>query len=168
MVSLSVTQSGQWIVAEPNRSARWCDNRRLVIFFGLWFAFVGAGMATMGLWPIVPFLGLELIAVAWGLHHVCRKLRQRHVLRAEEDIIVIQKGDDQPHLTWRLPRATTSLSVEVPFHPWDALAIRICCQAEQIRLGEFLNKDDSRQLLRLLRAEGLPVRTYGEAARIDI
>lgn len=168
MVALDQSGPEPWILAEPNRSANWSMNKLLIAVLAVWCLLLATVAGALGLWPIIPFLGLELAALAAGLYYVCWKLRQRHVLRLSGDVVVVQKGTYYPRFTWRLPRSATSLSVAVPHHPWDPLTIHICCRTEQILLGEFLNKEDSRALLGLLREQGLPVRNHSALARIDL
>lgn len=156
------------IIAQPNRSASWSTNCKLIALFGIWGAMVATLFARIGAWPVLPFVGLEIAALAAGLYYVCWKLQQRHVLRMGVDGLVIEKGIYYPRQTWRFPRQGLSVSVEVQNHPWDPLRIFLCSTGEQIRFGEFLNRDESKQLLSLLRQQGLAVRNYSELIRVDV
>lgn len=167
---VSVTQAGleRWIVAAPNRSASWSTNKLLIVIMATWSACAAFFFAALGLWPVIPFLGLELLALGGGLYYVCAKLRQRHVLRLDGESIVVQKGTYYPRFSWQFARDTTSLSVAVPAHPWDPLAIHLCSQSERIPLGDFLSKEDSREFLKLLRDQGLPIKNYSPLTSIQL
>jgi uncharacterized membrane protein len=168
VVTLEHSGSEALLIAQPNRSASWRLNKLIIAALALWISVIAAAFAAVGLWPIIPFAGLEIGAVGAALYYVCWKLQQRHVLRFCEDRLVLEKGCYYPRLTWRFTRAAVSLSVEVQPHPWDPLKIFLCSRDEQIPLGNFLNKDDSKKLLALLKEQGLAVRNYSEAVRVDI
>lgn len=156
------------IIAQPNRSASWRANQILIALFSVWAGIVAAVFLNIGAWPVLPFLGLEIAGLAAGLYYVCWKVQQRHVLRLAVDGLVVEKGVYCPRRVWRFPHQGLSVSVEVQNHPWDPLKIFLCSPAEQIAFGEFLNRDDSKKLLSLLRQQGLAVRNYSELIRVDL
>jgi uncharacterized membrane protein len=168
MVTLQQDNSEALLIAQPNRSANWRLNKLVIILFCLWWSLIALIFLAKGLWPIIPFAGLEIGGLALALYYVCWKLQQRHVLRFEAQQLTLQKGVYYPRLTWQFPRDAVSLSVEVQGHPWDPLKIFLCSRDQQIPLGNFLNKDDSKQLLDLLRTQGLRIRNYSELVRLDL
>ena len=152
MVTLEqATEQERLIIAQPNRSASWRANQLLIALFCVWGCILAAVFLNIGAWPVLPFVGLEIAGLAAGLYYVCWKLQQRHVLRLAVDGLVVEKGIYRPRQVWRFPRQGLSVSVEVQRHPWDPLKIFLCSPAEQIAFGEFLNRDDSKKLLNLLR-----------------
>ena len=165
MVTLEHTASEALLIVRPNRSASWRFNKIVIVAMGLWIGLVAGVFTAIGLWPILPFAGLEISALASALYYVSWKLQQRHVLRFRDNGLTLEKGVYYPRFTWRFARDAVSLSVEVQPHPWDPLKIFLCSRDEQIPLGNFLNKDDSRKLLALLKEQGLRVRNYSELAR---
>lgn len=156
------------IVAEPNRSATWQQNKWLLAGFGAWFALMGGTFAALGLWVILPFAGLEIAGLGAGLYAVCWKLNHRHVLRFHGDTLTIEKGVYRPRQIWHFPRAHTALAVTPPRHPWDTIKIVVCGPWEDVPVGDFLDQADSRRLLDALRAQGLTVRSYSPAGRIEV
>jgi uncharacterized membrane protein len=168
VVTLQQDSSAALLIAQPNHSANWRLNKLIIIFFAAWWLLIAIIFSAKGLWPIIPFAGLEVGGLAIALYYVCWKLQQRHVLRFEEQHLVLQKGAYYPRFTWQFPRDSVSLSVEVQSHPWDPLKIFLCSRDQQIPLGNFLNKDDSKKLLALLRTQGLNIRNYSELIRLDL
>lgn len=167
MVTLQHDSTETWLIAQPNRSASWQLNKLVIAAFAIWWTLIAGFFVMKGLWPIVPFAGIEVGGLAIALYYVCWKLQQRHVLRFQPRQLILQKGAYYPRLTWEFPRDAVSLSVEVQSHPWDPLKIFLCSRNEQIPLGNFLSKDDSRKLLSLLREQGLRVRNFSELVRFD-
>lgn len=168
MVTLQQHADESLLIAQPNRSASWRLNKLIIAAFALWWTLLAGFFVYLGLWPIAPFAGIEIGGLALALYYVCWKLQQRHVLRFSAGQLVLQKGAYYPRFTWQFARDAVSLSIEVQPHPWDPLKIFLCDRTEQIPLGNFLNRDDSKKLLALLRAQGLPVRNHGKLARLDI
>lgn len=168
LVTLEHTATESLLIVRPNHSANWRTNKIIIAVFGLWIGLIAATFAAIGLWPILPFAGLEISAFASAMYYVCWKLQQRHVLRFRDDGLTLEKGFYYPCFTWRFARESVSLSVEVQSHPWDPLKIFLCSREEQIPLGNFLNQDDSRKLLGLLKEQGLSVRNHSELMRLPV
>jgi uncharacterized membrane protein len=168
MVTIQDIEGGQQLIVQPNRSANWQLNKLIILAFAIWWSAIAGFFAYRGLWPILPFAGIEVGGLALALYYVCWKLEQRHVVQFGDDALIVQKGAYYPRFTWRLERASTALSVEVQTHPWDPLCIFICNRDERIAIGNFLAKEDSEQLLKLLRAQGLRVRNYSELVKLDL
>ena len=168
MVTLHEDPDEALLIAQPNNSANWRLNKLIIAAFALWWSLIAGFFILRGLWPIVPFAGLEVGGLALALYCVSWRLQQRHVLRFSERQLVVQKGAYYPRLTWQFTRDAVSLSVEVQPHPWDPLKLFLCSCDQQIPIGNFLNNDDSKKLLALLRAQGIAVRNYSALARVDI
>lgn len=168
MVTIQDIEGGQQLIVQPNRSANWRLNKAIIVAFAVWWSVIAGFFVYRGLWPILPFAGIEVGGLALALYYVCWKLEQRHVVQFEHDALVVQKGAYYPRLTWRLERTSAALSVEVQPHPWDPLRIFICNSDQRIAIGNFLAKDDTEKLLALLREQGLRVRNYSELIRLDL
>ena len=143
--------SDEIIVAEPNRSASWKFNKVVLIAMCCLSGVIAGGFALIGAWPIVPFAGLEMLALGSALYYVCWKLRYRHVVTLKAESVLIQKGHYHPRQQWRFDRHDTTIQVTKQPHPWDALQISFCNRGEQVSLGEFLSKEDADKLLQLFR-----------------
>lgn len=155
-----------WIIAEPNRSASWRVNKLILAVLGGWLLVVASIFTAAGLWLVLPFAGFEFGALGSALYWVSRRLRQRHVVHFSADRIRIEKGTRYPQYSWTLSRQAVALSVDIQNHPEDPLQLSLCTPQERIRVGDFLNLEDSRELLRLLRDSGLSVRNYSRAGQV--
>lgn len=151
MVYQEYRQSDEIIVAEPNNSASWQANKLVLIAMSCLSGVIAGGFALVGAWPILPFAGVEMLALASGLYYVCWKLRYRHVVTLEADKVRIQKGHYHPRQQWCFDRDNTTIQVTSQPHPWDAPQISLYNQGEQVSLGEFLSNEDAKTLLQLLR-----------------
>ena len=153
MVYRDQADDSKIIVAEPNRSASWQANKMVLMAMCAVSGTIAVGFAALGAWPILPFAGLEMAALGSALYYVCWKLRYRHVITLDHDLVRIQKGHYHPRQQWQFPRAKTALSVVPENHPWDGPDITVYSQGESVLLGDFLNRDERLQLLALLRED---------------
>ena len=151
MVYKQRDKTGDVIVAEPNRSASWQTNKVVLILMCCLSGTIAVAFAAIGAWPILPFAGLEMLALASALYYVCWKLRYRHVITLSPRTVRVQKGHYHPRKSWDIPFDDAALSVTPEKHPWEAPAITLFSRGEEISLGEFLNREDSLKLLSLLK-----------------
>ena len=103
-------QAGWQFVLRPNRSLSW---RSLVRFFlGLFVVSmsIAIGLALMGYWLVLPFSGLEMLALAAALYLVARRSHLAEVIRVTEDGVQIERGCGQPTERRRFPITKRSRS----------------------------------------------------------
>lgn len=164
MVSSARTASQLTIVVRPNLSATW--NANVYAIFAIAVPSLGAaiGFAFFGAWPILPFVGLELSALALAFYLVQRKLQYRHVITVGADQLNVQKGFRSAEKTWHFARQRAGVTIIPENHPWEGPALAVHDDRERVVLGEFLNREDSLKLLALLREE---LRVRSDSASIE-
>ena len=153
MVTSSRKANTLMIVARPNHSSSWRGN--LYALLAISVPSLGAAIAftLLGAWPILPFAGLELLALACALYYVNWKLQYRHVITLSEDSVQIEKGHYHPKQCWHFARQRTGLSITPEKHPWESPELALHDKQESVGVGEFLNQEDARELIALLRRE---------------
>ncbi len=153
MVTSTRSSNKLMIVAKPNQSASWRSN--LYVLLALAVPSLGAaiGFTFLGAWPILPFAGLELLALGSALYYVNWKLQYRHVITVSEDSIRIDKGHYHPRQSWQFSRQRTGLTVVPEKHPWDSPELAVHDRQQSVSVGEFLNREEALALLALLRKE---------------
>jgi uncharacterized membrane protein len=113
----------------------------------------------------LPLAGLELTALAGALYWVNWKLEYRHVIRLTDELITIDKGYFVPKRSWRFARDESSLRVVPEAHHWQGPELSVHDRLSETRIGDFLNREETLQLLSLLRAE-LRIRTHSSDSSI--
>ena len=148
------------IVVTPNQSASWHSN--VVLLFALAVPVLGIAVvfAALGAWLVLPFAGLEVVALAIALYRVNWQQQCRQVITLSGDSVWIDKGHYLLHRRWHFPRQATGLTVTTEHHPWEGPQLCVHDRHEWVSLGEFLNRDDSLLLIELLQRE-FRVRTIG-------
>ena len=142
MVSESEDGATTQIVAKPNLSASWAQNKQLLIFLSIPSLGAGLFFASLGAWPILPFAGLEITAFGGSLYYVHWKLHFRHIVTIKGQSIRIDKGVYAPKFTYSFDREETGLAIRTEAHPWDGPEIHIQDKKQSVRVGEFLNRED--------------------------
>ena len=166
MVSRTRNRSAITIIAQPNCSASWRSNQLVLAFLSAVSLTIAALFAVAGAWPILPFAGLELFALGCALYYVSWKLHYRHVIRVDGDTLSIAKGHYHPRQQWQIPLERARLAVTPENHPWDGPALSVHDESESVAVGDFLNREDSLELLSMLREE-LRVSTHSAERKRD-
>jgi len=152
-------------VARPNHSSSWRSNQLVILLVAVPSLGAAIGFTALGAWPVLPFAGAELAALAAALYYVNWKLEYRHVITLNDDSVCIDKGHYLPRRRWRFDRRQAALAVTPEQHPWEGPRIAVHGQQETVAVGDFLNRDDCLSLLRLLRSE-LLVRSHAPRSQL--
>ena len=143
MVSSTRTATRLMIIARPNHSATWSANVLLLLALAVPVLGIAVVFALLGAWLILPFAGLELLALGVALYHVNWKQQYRQVITVSADSVCIDEGYHAPRRRWRFPRQGAALTITTSEHPWDGPQLCEHDQNERVSLGEFLNREDS-------------------------
>ena len=162
MVSSARTATQLMIIARPDQSATWRTNVLLLLALAVPVLAIGVAFAVLGAWLILPFAGLELLALAAALYHVQWKQQYRHVITVSADSVLIAKGHYAPRQRWRFVRHSTGLTITAQQDPWYGPELKVHDRNESVTLGEFLNREDSLKLIELLQQE---IRVRSHSAR---
>lgn len=159
MVSVDHNDGEVRLILRPNCSMSWRGNKYLFLGILIWLGTFSIALAAMGAWVVLFFVGLELLALGGALYYVSWKLSHCEVLHISGDQVTIAKGAKQLKSSWTLSRAEVTVQVAAARHPWGTPTIQFVCKSPTvIRVGEFLNQQDCKQLLQLLVSARLQTR----------
>lgn len=136
------------LVIGPNASL---DERGAWIFMGLisgLAVLIGSWFAAHGLWPVLPFAGLEIAAVGAALWVTQRRNRYREVLRFEGDVLYIEFGMAGRGAlnVVELPRAWTRIRIESGLHRNDPTRLLLQCSGQRVEIGRCLTDEEREHL----------------------
>ena len=155
------------IIAKPNHSSSWRANKLALMAIAVPSLGAAVGFTALGAWPVLPFAGLEILALSAALYYVNWKLEYRQVITLSEDSVRIDKGYYAPKQSWKMQRQEASLAVTPEAHPWEGPRLSVHDSTDAVPVGEFLNREDALSLLALLRQE-LRVGTHSALARVSL
>jgi uncharacterized membrane protein len=110
-------------------------------------SFAVAGVfAAQGLWPVLPFAGLEIALLAWAVRASMREGSKRETITIDEDSITIRRVDQAGEHFSVFPRHGSRVTLRTPqtaLHP-SRLLLESCGRVCEV--GRFLT-EDARQSL---------------------
>ncbi len=125
---------------------------------------VSGRIALAGFWLVLPFAGLELMAVGYALALSLKRGRYREVLRVFNDEFVVEKGVQNVEERVEFPRywATVQLvPARVASYP---SRLMVSCMGSTLEIGEFLTESERVGLGKRLISLVGPVATLPQVA----
>jgi uncharacterized membrane protein len=155
MEALQPTRQPVRIVICPNCSL---TLRGAALFFGVLCLFcfmVAGGLALLGMWPVLPFSGLEMLLVGWALHaSLARRFRAEIITLTESDISVESRDRARCRLVV-FQRHWAQVKLRRPASRLHPSRLTIESHGRQCELGSFLTDEERYGLaLRLQRLIG--------------
>ncbi len=125
-------------VLSPNCSISW---RELLLFYCLTcvvaFA-VGLFFTLQGLWLVLPFSGLEMLALGIGLYVTSRKVYRREVITLDPECTRIEKGVQRADQIWEFKTAWVRVVDESRGGRGARRKLAIGMSGESVEVGSFL------------------------------
>jgi uncharacterized membrane protein len=141
---------GRRLVIEPNASL---TPPQAVAFLGgmclISFSIAGV-FAFLGYWMVLPFAGLEMLALAAALWWVMRGNAYREVISIGSERVQIQAGRFRPERNVDFPRAWTRVCLEMPRSPCDRSRLLISHAGRRCEVGACLGEAQREALARRL------------------
>ncbi len=147
---VDVERNGQgrgWrFVLQPNRSLSWRGS--VLFFFSLCLVSgaIAAGFSLLGFWMILPFAGLEMLALGAGLYVVARRCYEREVICIGGESIHVERGGACPRQCWTLARRWARVVLEQCPGGWYSSRLLLCSRDRAVEIGRFLHEDERRRL----------------------
>jgi len=132
-------------VLQPNRSL----NARgfLIFLFSLFavYAAIGIPFALMGLWLILPFAGVELLAIGFCLRIAMVRSNQREVITVDGDEVTVESARPslRNHRTFK--RTWVQVRLVSSTHRWYPSRLTIGSHGSAIEVGSFLNEEERQE-----------------------
>jgi len=133
------SENGYRIVLSPNCSIGWRD---LVIFYAFTCVValaVGLFFTLQGLWLVLPFSGLEMLALGYCLYLTSRKVYRREVIILARDRTRIEKGVQRVDQSWEFETPWLRLIDEKVEPPGKQRKLAIGSHGNYVEVGDFLD-----------------------------
>jgi uncharacterized membrane protein len=107
---------------------------------------IAGSFAVLGVWPILPFAGLELAALGWALALSIRRGRVREYIRIGERDVEIRRSDGirNEQFTFARPWARVELR-QAPYRSWPS-RLMVGTMGRFVEIGAFLTETERRRL----------------------
>lgn len=103
---------------------------------------VSGSIALAGFWLVLPFAGLELLAVGYALSLSMKRGRYKEVLRIFNDQLVVEKGVQNVEERVEFPRYWATVRLipsRVTSYPSRLI---VSCMGKSVEIGEFLTESE--------------------------
>ena len=147
MFATEVDKSAAYrVLIRPNRSLSWTQAKR---FFALMCAVclsVAGFFAVQGYWPILPFAGLELTALAICLWLVAQRQEIREVVYIGAERVSVSKGRRSVTEVWDSHPAWARLTLKTSRSSWYPSQLVLRSHGREVAIGDFLTEEERRRL----------------------
>jgi uncharacterized membrane protein len=137
-------------VLKPNNSASWQFNMVLFGCVTLILFCISGYYASLGLWLVFPFAGLEVIVLFTCLYLRVRANNSKEVITFDDTTVIVERGYKYAEKSWKYHRLLTKVFVKQPTIRGYPKQIFIRSHGKQLELGSFLNKKDKDILIKNL------------------
>lgn len=152
MIESHLQANTGYLLLEPNRSLSWRGNKWLLASVGVIMGTSSTGFALLGLWPILPFAGIELMALATALYFTALKQRYREVITFTDSEVLLQRGRSHPEEEYRFPRQWANFIVRISPYRAHPPRLMLRCHGREVEVGRCIGEDEKERLIAALRA----------------
>lgn len=140
------------VVIRPNRSAG-VRGLKVLVFVLSGFSFaVGLGFFLLGAWPVVPFLGLDVLLLAVALRFNLFAGKAYEAINLTAKALTVRRVSHWGRQTnFSFQPNWLQVNIEIPPQRWSPLELR--SHGRSLVIGAFLQPEERLQLARNLRRE---------------
>lgn len=130
----------------PNSSLNWKGNSEFFVWMSAVSLSIAAWFAWQGAWIILPFAGLELAALAWGLYLASSQSMHKEVVSIDKEKVEICKGRRRLESRVSLRRHWAQARLEAADHGWYPRRLVIRSHGRATEIGRFLDETEREEL----------------------
>lgn len=142
------------VVLAPNNSHSWLQTVVFLSSIGSILLAISVFFALQGLWMVLPFAGVEFLALGLAMILVSRTSARRQVISIDRDRIRVEKGtclhrfiaDHGPKDCFEYPRSWVRLTCVPPSHDWHPSRLMLGASGRNVEIGEFLTEEERQEL----------------------
>lgn len=141
----------RWILL-PNASLKQSQAKVLLGLVGLGMTVIGGGFAWVGAWPVLPFAGIELGLLGYGLRWSLRQSAVREIITIDSAKIRVERAA-AGGTAWRFEfyRAWVRIDWAGPRGPNEPSRLYLGSYGRWVEIGAFLIEEEKAALVRSLR-----------------
>jgi len=138
-----------WVL-QPTRSLNWVQARRVIAVIAVISCAIGGVFAWHGLPLVLPFSGLEALAVAVAFYICVREGERREVVRLEGDRLIIESGLGAIERRHEFNRFWVRVELRRPRARHHPTRLLLTMHGREVELGRFLTDGERDYLSRSL------------------
>ena len=130
------------IMVMPNRAMPWQHIMMIYLLISGVTISIAFGFFTQGLTLILPFAGLELLALGVVLYISAWRSNIKEVVNVTEEKIRIEIGRNGPEKTYELDKTWAKVVLERSWNNWYPSRLLLRSHGRQFEIGKFLNEQE--------------------------
>jgi uncharacterized membrane protein len=134
----------------PTRSLTWDQAKRVIALVAVPSLGIGLAFLYFGAPFVIPFSGLEVLAVALAFYMVLRDGERREIIRFEGDDLVIERGMRELEARITFNRYWVRVELVAGRYRYHPSRLLIGAGGRQVELGRFLTEAERTALSREL------------------
>jgi uncharacterized membrane protein len=107
---------------------------------------VGLFFTLQGLWLVLPFSGLEMLALGFGLYLTSRKVYRKEIITLDQDRVRIEKGVRRVDQSWEFKTPWIRVVEEPQDDRIARRTLAISMNGESVEVGSFLANSEKDEL----------------------
>ncbi|HEY2418304.1 MAG TPA: DUF2244 domain-containing protein [Steroidobacteraceae bacterium] len=128
------------------------------LFFGslclVSFGIAGV-LAWHGMWPILPFAGLEMLLLGWALRVSLRRRNFSQTVVLSDDLVTVETRNGPVRQQFEFPRHWARVKLRLADTRWHPSRLTVESHGRTCEIGGFLTEEERRALAkRLMRSVG--------------
>ena len=148
--AISNTPTRRLVIA-PNASltraqAQWFFLAMCGISFSIALFFM-----TLGLWPVLPFAGLEMAALGAALYASVKANSYREIVSITDERIEIVAGNAKPERQWEFPRLLTQVRLSRSVHRNGRSRLLVTRHGHGCEIGALLTEEERAEVAERLK-----------------
>ena len=133
------------ITVMPNNSLSVKNTIRLVMGLAIMSMLVGVGFALAGAWMVLPFAGLEIVAIAYAFYIIHLHSADFESITILDDDVIVEKNGYKTSSIAKFQRYWARVSVRKQSNGKEALFIG--SHGKEVEFGKRFINDEQRALL---------------------
>ena len=130
------------IMVMPNRAMPWQHIMMIYLLVSGVTISIAFSFFTQGLTLILPFAGLELLALGVVLYISAWRSNIKEVVNVNEEKIRIEIGRNVPEKIYELDKAWANIVLERSWNNWYPSRLLLRSHGRQLEIGKFLNEQE--------------------------
>ena len=130
------------IMVMPNRAMPWQHIMVIYLLVSGVTISIAFSFFTQGFTLILPFAGLELLALGVVLYISAWRSNIKEVVNIGEEKIRIEIGRDAPEKIYELDKAWANIVLERSWNNWYPSRLLLRSHGRQLEIGKFLNEQE--------------------------
>ena len=139
-------------VIAPNQSMSWKELALVYCGIAAVTLAIGGYFWVQGLTLVLPFSGLELLALGAALYITAWRGGAREVITITDDSVCVETGRAGPEQRRDFQRYWTKVVLQRPWVAWYPSKLLLCSHGREIEVGRFLNEEERRGLAQILKS----------------